>query len=113
MVVDQMPTLGDCNDRRPDERGICTTQHILEFIQANVNYPPMARDAGITGTVFVYFVVGKDGKVKDAKVLREVDAELDDEALRVVRSLPDFDPGKQRGKPVSVQFTTVVKFEIY
>ena len=66
----------------------------------------------IQGTVFVYFVVGKNGKVKDVKVLREVDPRLDKEAMRVVESLPQFEPGQQRGKSVSVQYTIPVKFVI-
>ena len=60
----------------------------------------------------VYFVVGKDGKVRDVRVLRDVDARLDKEATRVVESLPDFEPGEQRGKAVSVQYTIPVKFII-
>ena len=73
---------------------------------------PIAKDAGIQGTVFVYFVVGRDGKVKDVRVLREVDSRLDKEAARVIASLPDFEPGEQRGKAVSVQYTIPVKFII-
>ena len=81
-------------------------------MSGNTKYPPIAKDAGIQGTVFVYFVVGKNGKVKDVKVLREVDPRLDKEAVRVVESLPQFEPGQQRGKAVSVQYTIPVKFII-
>ena len=62
--------------------------------------------------MFVYFVVGRDGNVKNVKVLREVDSRLDKEAKRVVESLPRFEPGQQRGKSVSVQYTIPVKFII-
>ena len=58
------------------------------------------------------FVVGKDGKVKDVRVLRPVDYRLDAEAIRVVESLPTFEPAEQRGKAVSVQYTMPVKFII-
>jgi protein TonB len=85
---------------------------IIRYVSENTEYPPIAKDAGIQGTVYVFFVVGKDGKVKDAKVLREVDPRLDKEALRVVQSLPSFEPGQQRGKPVSVQYTIPVRFTI-
>ena len=112
MVVENMPALGDCKSMRGDERHTCTQMEIIRYVSSNTKYPPIAKDAGIQGTVFVYFVVGKDGKVRDVKVLREVDPRLDKEAVRVVESLPDFEPGEQRGKAVSVQYTIPVKFII-
>jgi protein TonB len=112
MVVENMPALGDCKNLRDEERNQCTQLEIIRYVSENTEYPPIAKDAGIQGTVYVFFVVGKDGKVKDAKVLREVDPRLDKEALRVVQSLPSFEPGQQRGKPVSVQYTIPVRFTI-
>jgi protein TonB len=112
MIVENMPALGDCKSMRGDERHQCTQMEIIKYVSSNTKYPPIAKDAGIQGTVFVYFVVGKDGKVRDVRVLREVDARLDKEAVRVVESLPDFEPGQQRGKSVSVQYTIPVKFII-
>ncbi len=112
MIVENMPALGACKDMRGDERHQCTQMEIIKYVTKNTKYPPIAKDAGIQGTVFVYFVVDKNGDVKDAKVLREVDPRLDKEALRVIQTLPKFEPGKQRGKPVSVQYTIPVKFII-
>ena len=112
MIVENMPALAQCKTMRGDERDQCTHMEIIKYVSKNTKYPPIAKDAGIQGTVFVYFVVGKDGKVKDVKVLREVDSRLDKEAKRVVESLPRFDPGSQRGKNVSVQYTIPVKFII-
>lgn len=112
MVVEHMPALGACKDLRGDERNQCTNTEIVKYIASNTKYPPIAKDAGIQGTVYVYFVVDRTGKVKDARVLREVDQRLDKEALRVVKSLPDFEPGEQRGKAVPVQYTIPVKFTI-
>lgn len=112
MIVENMPALGDCKKLRGDERHQCTQMEIIKYVSQNTKYPPIAKDAGIQGTVFVYFVVDKKGKVTDAKVLRPVDARLDKEALRVIESLPDFEPGEQRGKAVSVQYTIPVKFII-
>ncbi|MGA0434058.1 MAG: energy transducer TonB [Flavobacteriales bacterium] len=112
MIVENMPAMGDCKQLRGDERHECTQMEIIKYVSKNTKYPPIAKDAGIQGTVFVYFVVGKDGKVKDVKVLREVDSRLDAEAVRVVESLPEFEPGEQRGKAVSVQYTIPVKFII-
>ena len=112
MIVENMPALAQCKTMRGDERNQCAQMEIIKYVSKNTKYPPIAKDAGIQGTVFVYFVVGKDGKVKDVKVLREVDSRLDKEAKRVVESLPRFDPGSQRGKNVSVQYTIPVKFII-
>ena len=112
MIVENMPAFGPCLDLRGDERHQCTQMEIIKYVSKNTKYPPIAKDAGIQGTVFVYFVVGKNGKVRDVKVLREVDPRLDKEATRVVESLPTFEPGQQRGKSVSVQYTIPVKFII-
>ena len=112
MIVENMPAFGPCTSMRGDERHQCTQMEIIKYVSSNTKYPPIAKDAGIQGTVFVYFVVGKDGKVRDVKVLREVDPRLDKEAKRVVESLPKFEPGQQRGKSVSVQYTIPVKFII-
>ena len=112
MVVEKMPAFGPCLELKGDERHQCTQMEIIKYVSSNTKYPAIAKDAGIQGTVFVYFVVGKDGKIRDVKVLREVDPRLDAEAKRVVESLPAFEPGEQRGKSVSVQYTIPVKFII-
>ena len=112
MIVENMPALPACKNMRGDERHQCTQMEIIRYVSKNTKYPHIAKDAGIQGTVFVYFVVGRDGYVKDVKVLREVDPRLDKEAKRVVETLPRFDPGQQRGKSVSVQYTIPVKFII-
>lgn len=112
MIVEKMPAFGECVDLVGDERLQCTQLEIIRYVSSNTKYPPVARDAGIQGTVFVYFVVGKDGYVRSVKVLREVDKRLDQEAIRVVKSLPRFEPGLQRGEPISVQYTIPVKFII-
>ena len=112
MIVEDMPGFGPCKSKTGQERDQCTQLEIIKYVSSNTKYPPIAKDAGIQGTVFVYFVVGKDGKVRDGRVLWPVDPRLDEEALRVVSSLPDFEPGRQQGKPVSVQYTIPVKFII-
>jgi protein TonB len=112
MIVEDMPAFGHCTSKSGDERHECTQREIIRFVSTNTKYPPIAKDAGIQGTVFVYFVVGRDGVVKDVRVLRPVDSRLDAEAVRVVESLPRFVPGRQQGKSVSVQYTIPVKFII-
>jgi protein TonB len=83
---------------------------LRKFISNAIKYPVIAQENGISGKVYVSFVVGKDGLVTDAKVVRGVDQSLDKEAIRVVNSLPQWKPGKQRGKPVRVGFSVPISF---
>jgi protein TonB len=83
---------------------------MLEYIAKNIKYPPPARENGIQGRVYVTFVVDKDGKIKDAKVLRGVGGGCDEEALRVVKTMPEWKPGRQNGRNVQVQYNLPVNF---
>jgi len=83
---------------------------LLKFIAEHVEYPPIAKENGITGVVYVSYIVDKDGSIKDVKVVRGADPFLDKEAARVVKTLKGYKPGKQRGKPVPVQFTIPIRF---
>ena len=85
---------------------------LMKYIQKNVRYPPIAKEYNITGKVFVQFIVDKTGVVTNVKVVRGVDKNLDAEAVRVVKSLPKYKPGKQRGKPVRVMFTIPINFTL-
>ena len=81
-----------------------------EWIAQNLQYPPIAAENGISGRVFVQFAVNAKGEVVDVVVVRGVDPALDKEAVRVVKSSPKWTPGKQRGRPVKVQFTFPIVF---
>lgn len=81
-----------------------------EYIAKNLRYPEIAAENGISGKVYVQFAVDRNGNVVDAVVVRPVDPALDKEAIRVVMSSPKWAPGKQRGKPVKVQFTFPINF---
>jgi len=78
---------------------------LMKYIQKNVKYPAIAKEYNITGKVYVSFIVDKKGSVTNVKIVRGVDKNLDAEAMRVVKSLPKFTPGKQRGKTVRVMLT--------
>lgn len=82
----------------------------LKFLRDNLRYPQMAREAGIQGTVFVTFVVERDGSVTDVRVLRGIGGGADEEAVRVVRNMPRWTPGRQRGQAVRVQFNMPIRF---
>jgi protein TonB len=83
---------------------------LFGFLRKNINYPAIARDNGIQGKVFVTFVVDSEGKVRDAEILRGLGSGLDEEALRVVRMMPPWKPGKQNGRAVWVQYNLPINF---
>ena len=85
---------------------------LMKFLQSHINYPPMAAENGVQGRVVVQFVVDKTGKVGEVKVVRNVDKDLDKEAVRVCKSLPKFTPGRQNGQAVSVWYTLPVTFKL-
>jgi protein TonB len=84
----------------------------MKFLQENIKYPQMARESGIQGTVYVTFVVETDGSVTDVRVLRGIGGGCDEEAIRVINLMPSWNAGKQRGKPVRVQFNMPIKFTL-
>lgn len=85
---------------------------LMKYIEAHIQYPAEALKNRIKGHVVVQFVVDKKGKIGEVKVLRSVDKDLDKEAVRVVKSLPKFTPGRQNGKAVSVWYTLPVTFTL-
>ena len=87
-------------------------QAFLDYLRANVNYPPECREAKIQGRVLITFVVDKDGSIKNARVLKSVHPLLDAEALRVISAMPKWKPGLQHGTPVSVQYSVPVNFRL-
>lgn len=86
---------------------------LLKFIAENTKYPEIAKENGIQGRVFIQFVIDKNGRVTNVTIAKGVDPYLDAEALRVVKSLPNWTPGKQRGKPVPVTFVVPINFKLY
>lgn len=85
---------------------------LLKHIQKNLKYPPVAMENNIQGRVVVQFVVTKTGKVGEVKVVRGKDPDLDKEAVRVVKTLPDFIPGKMNGQAVAVWYTLPITFKL-
>ncbi|MEI6455018.1 MAG: energy transducer TonB [bacterium] len=84
----------------------------IKFLQDNIKYPEEAKELGIQGKVFVTFVVEVDGSITDVRVLRGIGGGCDEEAIRVVKAMPKWVPGKQRGVPVRVQFNLPIKFTL-
>lgn len=88
------------------------TSEMYRFIADNLKYPVIAQQNGIQGRVTVRFVVLESGAISDVQVLRGIDAACDKEAMRVVKSMPDWFPGKQNGKEVKVYFTLPIVFKL-
>ena len=86
---------------------------LMKFVSSRLQYPAMAQDSHIEGTVVVQLVITKTGRVGEVKVVRSVDSNLDREAVRVCRSLPNFVPGRQNGQAVNVWYTLPVKFKLH
>ena len=88
-------------------------QALFKYLSENVKYPVIAQENGIQGRVICQFVVNKDGSIVDVEVVRSGgDASLDKEAVRVIKSMPKWKPGKQRGKAVRVKYTVPVSFRL-
>ena len=101
-IVDDMPTFNG------GEAGI----EFRRYIAQNLQYPEIAAKNGIAGRVIVQFVINKKGNLVDAKIVQSADPALDKEAIRVVESSPDWEPGKHMGKPVEVIFAFPINFVV-
>jgi len=85
---------------------------LLKYISENIRYPQSAKDAGVTGIVYVSYIIETNGRVTDVRVVRGAHPDLDAEAIRVVRTLQGYTPGRQRGSAVPVQFTIPIRFTL-
>lgn len=83
-----------------------------KYLSNNLKYPTQARRMGIEGTVYVVFVVNTDGTIQDVDVLRGIGGGCDEEAIRVVKAAPKWEPGKQRGRPVRVRMRLPIRFKL-
>ena len=99
-VVEQMPSFpgGDAA--------------LMSFLSKNIHYPAIAEENGIQGRVVATFVVERDGSITDVKVVKSIDPSLDKEAVRVLKSMPKWIPGRQNGSPVRVKYTVPVTFRL-
>ena len=85
---------------------------MMKYIMENIKYPKQIMEEGNQGRVTVSFIVEKDGRVSNVRLLRSVQPSLDKEAIRVVKSMPKWTPGKHNGKPVRVRFNLPVMFKL-
>lgn len=85
---------------------------LVKYLYQNVQYPPSAVQNNVQGRVIVQFIIDETGQVGDVKVVRSVSDEVDAEAVRVVKALPKFEPGRQDGEPVAVWYTLPISFKM-
>ena len=85
---------------------------LMQYLSSNIKYPVVAEENGVQGRVVCTFVVEKDGSITDVRVVKSVDPSLDKEAVRVVKSMPKWIPGKQNGSAVRVKYTVPVTFRL-
>ena len=85
---------------------------LMKYLQKTIKYPSISQDNGVQGRVVVQFIVNTDGSIVDPVVVKSVDPYLDKEAIRVVKAMPKWKPGQQRGKAVRVKFTLPVQFRL-
>jgi protein TonB len=97
-------------EKQPEFPGGTTA--LMKFLGDNIKYPVIAQENGIQGRVITNFVVERDGSISDVQVVRGQDPSLDKEAVRVIKTMPRWTPGQQRGKPVRVRFTLPVVFRL-
>jgi len=111
-IVEDMPKFKGCENLKGNDATNCTNQEIQKFIAKNIVYPPMALENDIEGKVFIRFVVDAKGDVIDVSIAKGADSLLDNAALKLVKTMPKFTPGKQRGKAVPVQYIIPINFKI-
>ena len=85
---------------------------LMQYLSSNIKYPVVAEENGVQGRVVCTFVVERDGSITDVRVIKSVDPSLDKEAVRVVKSMPKWIPGKQNGSAVRVKYTVPVTFRL-
>jgi TonB family protein len=88
------------------------TQAMMQFLSENFRYPKEVVESAIQGRVICSFVIMKDGSISEVKVIRGIDPFMDAEAVRVIRAMPKWEPGKQRGQAVNVEFTLPIMFSL-
>ena len=110
IIEEAVPEIFTIVEQMPEFPG--GEEKLFEYLTKNIKYPEMAKESGITGTVYVTFVVKGDGSISDVKKLRGIGGGCDEEAMRVVRNMPPWKPGKQNGKAVMVQYNLPIRFTL-
>ncbi|MEO1261018.1 MAG: energy transducer TonB [Bacteroidota bacterium] len=113
VIVEDNPAFPGCeNISIKAEKQACSVEKLNAFIYENLKYPLAAKLAGIEGTVTLKFIVNTDGSISNEEIIRDIGYDCGEEALRIVRLMPPWIPGLQRGEPVRVQKNIQVFFQL-
>ena len=114
VIVEEMPRFVGCEEIEEDKEGrrLCADGKFLQYIYSNIKYPPIARENKVEGLVVIQFVVGKDGNISKVQIAKDIGAGCGKEAARVIKGMPNWIPGRQRTKAVSVRYNIPVKFKL-
>ena len=113
-MVEHMPLFGECNQAKMDkeQRKQCSAIALVRYMSEHIKYPSIARETGIEGTVVIRFVVDEKGNIASPEIVKEIGGGCGLEALRVVKNMPNWEPGRQRNRKVKVYFNLPVKFKL-
>lgn len=112
-VEETMPKFPGCEHiQNEEDRKSCAQARMLEFIYNTLVYPEVAIKNGVQGTVVIRFIVDKNGEIIEPEIVRDIGAKCGEAALKVVKSMPKWNPGTQKGKAVKVQFNLPIKFSL-
>ncbi len=111
-IIVDVPIYPGCEGVAKEDRRKCFQQKIVKHVKDNFRYPAIAQDLGISGKVFMQFVIDKDGSIVDIVIARSPDDNLGKEAMRIISKLPKMTPGKQRGRAVRVPFSIPITFRL-
>lgn len=111
-VVEEPPRFPGCEEMEGEELEACAMKAMLVHIYKGIKYPEEARTQGLEGIVVARFVVDEEGNLIDREIVRPIGGGCEEEVLRVINTMPQWVPGKHRGKAVKVQFTLPVKFKL-
>ncbi len=114
VAVEKMPLFHSKCSKSYDstERKICSDQALLKYVNKRIDYPTIARENGIQGTVVINFIIDEKGNVTNPKIIKDIGGGCGEEALRVVRSMSKWVPGQQQNKKVKVQYNLPVSFKL-
>ncbi len=112
--ADQMPYFPGCMDydEASDAKRECSNLKMVQYLSNQIEYPELANQQGISGTVFVSFIISEKGEVDNAFVLKDIGGGCGEEALRIVKSFPKWEPGKHEGKTVPVKLNLPIQFSV-
>lgn len=113
--LDELPTFLACSGLYGDAQKACFNEQMKKYLQKNLRYPERARENDKQGSILVEFIINTNGSISGVKPANEnkfIDKELEKEALRVIRKLPNLKPGKVKGEPVNVLYRIPITFRL-